>query len=54
MSPSPRARLPFPYRAELEVVSTSLAQLQGGLDWPARSGAIRRLVGARMGRGRAS
>ena len=29
------ARLPFPYRPELEVLSASLAALQGRLDWPA-------------------
>ena len=29
------ARLPFPYRPELEVVAASLAALQGRLDWPA-------------------
>ena len=46
MSPSPRARLPFPYRAELEVVSTSLAQLQGGLDWPAVQAAAKPWVQA--------
>jgi RHH-type proline utilization regulon transcriptional repressor/proline dehydrogenase/delta 1-pyrroline-5-carboxylate dehydrogenase len=28
-------RLPFPYRAEAEVVAASLATLQGRLDWPA-------------------
>jgi RHH-type proline utilization regulon transcriptional repressor/proline dehydrogenase/delta 1-pyrroline-5-carboxylate dehydrogenase len=46
MSPSPRARLPFPYRPELEVVSTSLAQLQGGLDWPAVQAAAKPWVQA--------
>ena len=29
------ARLPFPYRPEVEVVQASLAVLQGRLDWPA-------------------
>ena len=29
------ARLPFPYRPELEVLSASLAALQGRLNWPA-------------------
>jgi len=33
-APAPRARLPFPYRAEAGVVTASLAQLQGSLDWP--------------------
>ena len=31
--PSGAPRLPFPYRAEAEVVSASLAALQGRLDW---------------------
>jgi len=31
---STTARLPFPYRAEAEVVSAALAALQGRLDWP--------------------
>ena len=35
MSPSPRARLPFPYRPEADAVAASLAALQGQLDWPA-------------------
>ena len=30
-----QARLPFPYRPEAEVVTASLAALQGRLDWPA-------------------
>ncbi|MDP3222450.1 MAG: L-glutamate gamma-semialdehyde dehydrogenase [Rubrivivax sp.] len=34
MSHAPVARLPFPYRPELEVVAASLASLQGRLDWP--------------------
>ena len=29
------ARLPFPYRPEIDVVTQALAALQGGLDWPA-------------------
>jgi RHH-type proline utilization regulon transcriptional repressor/proline dehydrogenase/delta 1-pyrroline-5-carboxylate dehydrogenase len=33
--PSGAPRLPFPYRAEAEVVSASLAALQGRLDWTA-------------------
>jgi RHH-type proline utilization regulon transcriptional repressor/proline dehydrogenase/delta 1-pyrroline-5-carboxylate dehydrogenase len=32
---TPAARLPFPYRPELDVVAASLAALQGKLDWPA-------------------
>ena len=32
--PPAAARLPFPYRPEAEVVATSLAVVQGGLDWP--------------------
>ncbi|MEW6708099.1 MAG: L-glutamate gamma-semialdehyde dehydrogenase [Pseudomonadota bacterium] len=35
--PPPRARLPFPYRAEAEVVQASLKSLQGRLDWAAVS-----------------
>ncbi len=34
-TPPQRARLPFPYRPEAEVVAASLAALQGRLDWPA-------------------
>ncbi|MBK1712370.1 L-glutamate gamma-semialdehyde dehydrogenase [Rubrivivax gelatinosus] len=33
--PSPRERLPFPYRPESEAVAAALASLQGGLDWDA-------------------
>jgi RHH-type transcriptional regulator, proline utilization regulon repressor / proline dehydrogenase / delta 1-pyrroline-5-carboxylate dehydrogenase len=33
-SPTP-PRLPFPYRAEADVVAAALAALQGQLDWPA-------------------
>ena len=33
--PSGAPRLPFPYRAEAEVVTSALATLQGRLDWPA-------------------
>ena len=33
--PSGAPRLPFPYRAEAEVVTSALAALQGRLDWPA-------------------
>ena len=32
---APRARLPFPYRPETEVVAQALQGLQGRLDWPA-------------------
>ena len=35
VAPPARARLPFPYRAEAEVVAAALAALQGRLDWPA-------------------
>jgi RHH-type transcriptional regulator, proline utilization regulon repressor / proline dehydrogenase / delta 1-pyrroline-5-carboxylate dehydrogenase len=35
MSPAPHARLPYPYRPEAEVLTLSLAALQGRLDWPA-------------------
>src|SRR6195952_676008 len=31
----PRARLPYPYRAEVEVVEAELATLRGTLDWAA-------------------
>ena len=34
-APALRARLPFPYRSEAEVVAASLSALQGRLDWPA-------------------
>ncbi len=34
-APTPRARLPFPYRPEPDAVAASLAALQGRLDWPA-------------------
>ncbi len=34
-APPPRPRLPFPYRAEAEVVVAALASLQGRLDWAA-------------------
>ncbi len=30
-----QARLPFPYRAETDIVAQALAALQGALDWPA-------------------
>ena len=33
--PPARARLPFPYRPESEVVALSMQSLQGRLDWPA-------------------
>ena len=33
--PPPQARLPFPYRDEIEVVKGALQSLQAGLDWPA-------------------
>ena len=36
-----RARLPFPYRPEAEVVAAALAALQGRLDWPAVIAAAR-------------
>lgn len=32
--PPPRARLPFPYRAETGIVDQALASLRGQLDWP--------------------
>ncbi|MFY7857167.1 MAG: bifunctional proline dehydrogenase/L-glutamate gamma-semialdehyde dehydrogenase, partial [Rubrivivax sp.] len=35
MPTPPRARLPFPYRTETEVVAQALQALQGRLDWPA-------------------
>jgi RHH-type proline utilization regulon transcriptional repressor/proline dehydrogenase/delta 1-pyrroline-5-carboxylate dehydrogenase len=35
MPQPPRARLPFPYRAEAAVVAECLARLPGRLDWPA-------------------
>jgi RHH-type proline utilization regulon transcriptional repressor/proline dehydrogenase/delta 1-pyrroline-5-carboxylate dehydrogenase len=44
--PTPRARLPFPYRPEAEVVAASLAALQGRLDWPAVIDAARPWVRA--------
>ncbi len=34
-APAPRARLPFPYRAEQQALGEALAALQGRLDWPA-------------------
>jgi RHH-type proline utilization regulon transcriptional repressor/proline dehydrogenase/delta 1-pyrroline-5-carboxylate dehydrogenase len=34
-APTCKARLPFPYRPEAEVIQASLAALQGQLDWPA-------------------
>jgi len=34
-APPPRARLPFPYRPEAEVVQSLAAQAAAGLDWPA-------------------
>ena len=37
--PPARARLPYPYRDELQVVDELLAGLQGAVDWPA---AVRR------------
>ena len=46
MSLAPAARLPFPYRPELEVVAAALASLQGRLDWPAVIGAARPWVKA--------
>jgi len=45
-NPPSRARLPFPYRAEAEVVAASLAALQGRLDWPAVVDAARPWVRA--------
>jgi RHH-type transcriptional regulator, proline utilization regulon repressor / proline dehydrogenase / delta 1-pyrroline-5-carboxylate dehydrogenase len=45
-APSPRARLPFPYRAEHEALAVSLAALQGRLDWPAVVDAARPWVRA--------
>src|SRR5437667_228398 len=33
--PPPQARLPFPYRDEIEVVQRALQSVQAGLDWPA-------------------
>jgi RHH-type proline utilization regulon transcriptional repressor/proline dehydrogenase/delta 1-pyrroline-5-carboxylate dehydrogenase len=39
VAPSQRARLPFPYRPEMQVVQQALRPLQAGLDWPAVVGA---------------
>ncbi|MDB5966098.1 MAG: hypothetical protein JWQ72_2598, partial [Polaromonas sp.] len=39
-------RLPDPCRPEAEVVSTLLAALQGGLDWPAAAAVARPWVAA--------
>ncbi|MBA4175276.1 MAG: delta-1-pyrroline-5-carboxylate dehydrogenase [Leptothrix sp. (in: Bacteria)] len=48
MNAAPAARLPFPYRAEAEVVEEALAALRGRLDWPAVVDAARPWVlGAR-------
>ncbi len=35
IAPPERARLPFPYRPEAEVIAAAMAALQGQLDWPA-------------------
>src|SRR5689334_19763049 len=35
LPPPARARLPFPYRPEIEAVQAALDALQGRLDWPA-------------------
>jgi RHH-type proline utilization regulon transcriptional repressor/proline dehydrogenase/delta 1-pyrroline-5-carboxylate dehydrogenase len=43
---TPAPRLPFPYRPEAEVVTASLAALQGRLDWPAVVAAARPWVQA--------
>ena len=35
VAPPERARLPFAYRPEAEVIAAAMAALQGQLDWPA-------------------